>query len=152
MFGFPKNGGKEKLKLEIEILMYWFLGSIIMGFVQFLFFFTFRVSLNLYLLAKKMEERKIYSAFVLSIVLFAFIIVLWLPRWCCDLWWWWLWWVVVATMVVMASGAVVGVVWGRGLAGCYRFWCSCFIFILMSSLYYLNEMVKNIEVLMFDES
>ena len=79
-----------------------------MGFVQFLFFFTFRVSLNLCLLAEKMEERKIYSAFVLSIVLFTFRIVLRLPRWCCDLWWWWLWWVVVATMVVMASGAVVG--------------------------------------------
>ena len=30
--------------------------------------------------------------------------------------------------------------------------CSCFIIILMSSLYYLNEMVKNIEVLMFDVS
>ena len=29
---------------------------------------------------------------------------------------------------------------------------SCFIIILMSSLYYLNEMVKNIEVLMFDVS
>ena len=28
--------------------------------------------------------------------------------------------------------------------------CSCFIIILMSSLYYLNEMVKNIEALMFD--
>ena len=30
------------------------------------------------------------------------------------------------------------------------FVCSCFIIILMSSLYYLNEMVKNIEALMFD--
>ena len=30
-----------------------------------------------------------------------------------------------------------------------RFLCS-FIIILMSSLYYLNEMVKNIKVLMFD--
>ena len=30
--------------------------------------------------------------------------------------------------------------------------CSCFIIILMSSLYYLNEMIKNIEVLMFDVS
>ena len=37
--------------------MYWFLGSIIMGFGQFLFFFTFRVSLNLCVLAKKIEER-----------------------------------------------------------------------------------------------
>ena len=74
-----------------------------MGFVQFLFFFTFKVSLNLCLLAEKMEERKIYSVFVLSIVLFTFRIVLRLPRWCCDLWW-----VVVATMVVMASGAMVG--------------------------------------------
>ena len=33
-----------------------------------------------------------------------------------------------------------------------RFLCSCFIFILMSSLYYLNVMLKNIEVLMFDVS
>ena len=33
------------------------------------------------------------------------------------------------------------------------FVCSCFIIIiLMSSLYYLNEMVKNIEVLMCDVS
>ena len=30
------------------------------------------------------------------------------------------------------------------------FVCSCFIIILMSSLYYLNEMVKNIEFFMFD--
>ena len=29
---------------------------------------------------------------------------------------------------------------------------SCFIIILMSSLYYLNEIVKNIETLMFDVS
>jgi len=28
----------------------------------------------------------------------------------------------------------------------------CFIIILMHNLYYLNEMVKNIEVLMFDVS
>ena len=32
------------------------------------------------------------------------------------------------------------------------FLCSCYIIILMSNLYYLNEMVKNIEVLMFDVS
>ena len=32
------------------------------------------------------------------------------------------------------------------------FVCSCFIIILMSSLYYLNEIVKNIEVLMFGVS
>ena len=41
---------------------------------------------------------------------------------------------------------------GGGGGGCYSFLCSCFIIILMSSLYYLNEMVKNIEVLMFDVS
>ena len=46
---------------------------------------------------------------------------------------------------------------GRGGGGrgwpVARFLCSCFIIIiLMSSLYYLNEMVKNIESLMFDES
>ena len=29
------------------------------------------------------------------------------------------------------------------------FVCNCFIIILMSSLYYLNEMVKNIEALMY---
>ena len=34
----------------------------------------------------------------------------------------------------------------------WLFVCSCFIIILMSSLYYLNEIVKNIEVLMFDIS
>ena len=39
-----------------------------------------------------------------------------------------------------------------GGGGCYSFLCSCFIIILMSSLYYLNEMVKNIEFLMFDVS
>ena len=38
-----------------------------------------------------------------------------------------------------------------GLAACYIFLYSCFIIILMSSLYYLNEMVKNIEVLMYFE-
>ena len=32
----------------------------------------------------------------------------------------------------------------------WLFVLSCFIIILMSSLYYLNEIVKNIEVLMFD--
>ena len=32
----------------------------------------------------------------------------------------------------------------------WLFVLSCFIIILMSSLYYLNEMVKNIKVLMFD--
>ena len=41
---------------------------------------------------------------------------------------------------------------GGGGGGCYSFLCSCFIIILMSSLYYLNEMVKNIEILMFDVS
>ena len=41
---------------------------------------------------------------------------------------------------------------GGGGGGCYSFLCSCFIIILMSSLYYLNEVVKNIEVLMFDVS
>ena len=35
---FPRKWREIKSKLEIEILMYWFLGSIIMGFVQFLFF------------------------------------------------------------------------------------------------------------------
>ena len=35
---FPRKWREMKSKLEIEILMYWFLGSIIMGFVQFLFF------------------------------------------------------------------------------------------------------------------
>ena len=32
----------------------------------------------------------------------------------------------------------------------WLFVLSCFIVILMSSLYYLNEMVKNIKVLIFD--
>ena len=70
------------------------------------------------LVAEKMEGPKtllfvtyLYcNVFVLSIVLFTFRIVLWLPQWCCDLWWWWLWWVVVATMMIMANRAVVGVV------------------------------------------
>ena len=152
MFGLPKNGGKEKSKLEIEILMYWFLGSIIMGFVQFLFFFTFRVSLNLCLLAEEMEERKIYSAFVLSIVLFTFRIVLWLPRW-------WLWFVVVVAMVGCGcyNGGYGKWSGGRGVEEgvgwlLYRFLCSWFIIILISNLYYLNEMVKNIEVLMINVS
>ena len=52
-------------------------------------------------------------------------------------------------MVVMASGAVVGVV---EEVVAIVFLCSCFIIILMHSLYYLNEMVKNIKVLMFDVS
>ena len=41
-----------------------------------------------------------------------------------------------------------------GVEGGYcRFLCSSFyLFILMSSLYYLNEVVKNIEVLMFNVS
>ena len=34
----------------------------------------------------------------------------------------------------------------------YRFLCSWFIIILISNLYYLNEMVKNIEVLMINVS
>ena len=34
----------------------------------------------------------------------------------------------------------------------WLFVCSCFIIILLSSLYYLNEIIKNIEVLMFDIS
>ena len=41
---------------------------------------------------------------------------------------------------------------GGGGGGCYSFLCSCFIIILMHSLYYLNDMVKNIEVLMFGVS
>ena len=41
---------------------------------------------------------------------------------------------------------------GDGGGGCYSFLCSCFIIILMSSFYYLNEMINNIEVLMFDVS
>ena len=58
----------------------------------------------------------------------------------------------VVTMVVMARGAVVGVV-EKGVGWLlYRFLCSWFIIILISNLYYLNEMVKNIEVLMFDLS
>ena len=42
---------------------------------------------------------------------------------------------------------------GRGIggSGCYSFLCS-YIIILMSCLYYLNEIVKNIEILMFDVS
>ena len=32
----------------------------------------------------------------------------------------------------------------------WLFMLSCFIIILMSSLYYLNKMVKNIKILMFD--
>ena len=35
--------------------------------------------------------------------------------------------------------------WTRGLAACYSFAWSCFIIILMSSLYYLNKMVTNIK-------
>ena len=46
---------------------------------------------------------------------------------------WWLW------QVEQWTG------WWTGLAGCYSFVWSCFIIVLMSSLYYLNEMVKNIE-------
>ena len=34
----------------------------------------------------------------------------------------------------------------------YRCLCSWFIIILISNLYYLNEMVKNIEVLMINVS
>ena len=41
---------------------------------------------------------------------------------------------------------------GGGGGGCYSFLCSCFNIILMSSLYYFNEMVQNIEALMFDVS
>ena len=52
-------------------------------------------------------------------------------------------------MVVMASGAVVGVV---EEVVAIVFCVVVFIIILMCSLYYLNEMVKNIEVLMFDVS
>ena len=58
----------------------------------------------------------------------------------------------VATMVVMASGAVVGGV-EEGVGWLlYRFLCGWFIIILISNLYYLNEMVKNIEVLMINVS
>ena len=46
--------------------------------------------------------------------------------------------------------------WSDGRSGggddCYSFLCSCFIIILISNLYYLNEMVKSIEILMFDIS
>ena len=38
---------------------------------------------------------------------------------------------------------------GGGVWPVARFSCSCFIIILMSSLYYLNEMIKNIKVLMY---
>ena len=41
---------------------------------------------------------------------------------------------------------------GGGGGGCYSFLCSCFIIILMSCLYYLNKMIKNIKILMFDIS
>ena len=50
-------------------------------------------------------------------------------------------------MVVMASGMVVGVV-EEGVV--IVFFYSYFIIILMNCLYYLNEIVKNIKVLMFD--
>ena len=57
------------------------------------------------------------------------------------------WLFFIATIVVMASGTVVG---SGGGGGCYNFVCSCFIIILISYLYYLNKIVKNIEVLTFD--
>ena len=54
---------------------------------------------------------------------------------------WWLWQVERWYGVVEEVVAIV-----------FIFFYSCFIIILMSNLYYLNEMVKSIKILMFDIS
>ena len=38
---------------------------------------------------------------------------------------------------------------GGGGRGCYSFLCRCFIIILISCLYYLNEIIKKYKILMF---
>ena len=60
--------------------------------------------------------------------------------------WWWRLWLLQWRLWQVESGGRGGV--GGGYC---RFLCSSFyLFILMSSLYYLNEVAKNIEILMFN--